>query len=71
MLWVRQPTIRKDMTIDISIIGLGDMVSSPTLGTGRVVECTEKPSIRVDFNKAGLRWITEASAELLELKYVG
>ncbi len=53
------------MTIDISNIGLGETVTSPKLGKGKVVACTEKPSIRVDFDKAGLRWLTQSSAEIL------
>ena len=54
--------------IDISDIALGDYIEAPRLGFGPVVECTEKPSVRVKFDIAGLRWITQASAEKLQCK---
>lgn len=53
---------------DISDIELGDILEAPRLGFGPVVECTEKPSVRVKFDIAGLRWITQHSAERLGVK---
>jgi hypothetical protein len=44
---------------DISNAGLGDVIYSPDLGEGKVIACTEKPSIRVEFSIAGKRWLTK------------
>ncbi len=56
------------MTVNISNVGLGDILTAPSLGKGKVIACTEKPSVRVDFDKAGKRWITQHSAELLKVE---
>lgn len=56
--------------IDISNIGLGEVVSSEKLGIGKVTACTEKPSIQVAFVK-GTRWLTQDTANSHNLKYIG
>ena len=56
------------MVADITSLALGDRVRAPSLGKGVVIECTEKPSVRVEFDEAGKRWLTQKSIELLSVE---
>ena len=55
-------------TLNVSEVGRDDKIYAPSLGTGKVIECTEKPGIRVDFDKVGKRWLTQAGAERLDAR---
>lgn len=48
--------------VDIASLGLGDSVRHKRLGKGKVIECTEKPSIRVEFSNGGRMNFTQQTA---------
>lgn len=51
--------------LDISNLGLGDIVIHKKLGQGHVIACTEKPSITVKFD-GKTKVFTQANEQELE-----
>lgn len=55
--------------IDISDTGLNEVVVHKKYGQGTVIECSEKPSIKVRFSSGLVKVFTDKNATELEAKY--
>lgn len=55
--------------VSIGDVMMGDVLTAEELGTGEVVTIGDENSVRVDFDKAGLRWLTQASANSYGVKF--
>ncbi len=52
--------------VNISNLGLGDKVQHKGLGLGTVIYCTEKPSVKVRFEKGCMTFTQQTAYNLFE-----